>query len=74
MVVDPYYPEHVAGLLEDILRQRIYACKLYWNHLAEAACLAMEENPRAPSLLARQNRIVRLYDERAIGLLTEISG
>jgi hypothetical protein len=34
-------PEQVAGLFENRLRQRIYACRLYWNHLAEAACLAM---------------------------------
>jgi hypothetical protein len=59
VVVDPH-PEHVAGLFEDVLRQRIYACELYWNHLAEAACLAMEENPGAPNLLALQNRIVPL--------------
>ncbi len=63
VVVDPS-PEHVAGLFEDALRQRIYACKLYWNHLAKAACLAMEETPGAPNLLAVQSRIVRLYDER----------
>jgi len=73
VVVDPH-PEHVAGLFEDVLHQRIYACKLYWNHLAKAACLAMEENPGAPNLLARQNRIIRLYDEQAIGLLIELSG
>ncbi len=30
VVVDPS-PEHVAGLFEDALRQRIYACKLYWD-------------------------------------------
>jgi hypothetical protein len=63
VVVDPS-PEHVAGLFEDALRQRIYACKLYWNQLAKAACLAMKETPGAPNLLAIQSRIGRLYDER----------
>jgi len=63
VVVDPS-PEHVAGLFEDALRQRIYACKLYWNHLAKAACLAMDETPGAPSLLAVISRIARHYDER----------
>src|SRR5579864_9336388 len=32
VVVDPH-PEHMAGLFEDVLRLRIYACKLYWNYL-----------------------------------------
>ena len=73
VVVDPC-PEHVAGLFENALRQRIYACKLYWNHLAEAACLAMEENPGVLNLLAVQSRVVRLYNERALGLVSEISG
>lgn len=41
-----------------------YACKLYWNHLAKAACLAMQEMPGAPNLLTVQSRIVRFYDER----------
>lgn len=62
VVVDPF-PEHVAGLFEDALRHRIYACKLCWNHLAKAACLAMKETPSAPNLLAIQSRIVRFYDE-----------
>ena len=63
MVVDPS-PGHVVGLFEDALRQRIYACKLYWNHLAKAACLAIEERSGVPNLLTVQSRIVRLYDER----------
>ena len=63
VVVDPS-PEHVAGLFEDALRQRIYACKLYWNHFAKAACLAMDEIPGAPNLLAVQSIISRHYDER----------
>jgi hypothetical protein len=63
VVVDPF-PDHVAGLFEDALHQRIYACNLYWNLLTEAACFAMEETPAAPNLLAIQNRIVRLYEER----------
>ena len=63
VIVDPS-PEHVAGLFEDGLRQRIYACKLYWNHLAEAACLAMAETPGPPDLFCLSRRIARLYDER----------
>jgi hypothetical protein len=63
VVVDPS-PEHVAGFFEDALHQRIFGCKLYWNHLAAAACHAMKETPDAPSLLAVQMRIGRLYDER----------
>jgi hypothetical protein len=63
VVVDPF-PDHVAGLFEDALHQRIYACSLYWDCLARAACLAIEETPGAPNLLAIQSRIVRLYDER----------
>ncbi|GEM_PF-3660932 len=63
VVVDPR-PEHVAGLFEDRLRQRIYACKLYWNHFAEAACLAMAETPGALDLFCLSRRVARLYDER----------
>ncbi len=63
VVLDPNL-EAVAGLLEDALSQRIYACKLYWNHFAEAACVAMEEAPGAPNILAVGGRIARLYDER----------
>jgi hypothetical protein len=62
VVVDPS-PEYVAGLFEDALHQQVYACRLYWNHLAKAACLAMEETPAAPNLLAIRSRIVQLYDE-----------
>jgi hypothetical protein len=63
VIVDPT-PEHVAGLFENRLRQRIYACKLYWNHLAEAACLATAEIGRAPNLVCLAGRIARLYEER----------
>src|SRR5258708_10767600 len=35
VVLDPQ-PEHVAGLFEDALRQRVYACRLYWDCLASA--------------------------------------
>ena len=63
VVVDPF-PDHVAGLFEDALHQRIYACSLYWDCLAKAACLATEGTPDAPNLLAIQSRITRLYDER----------
>ncbi len=63
VIVDPT-PEHVAGLFENRLRQRIYACGLCWNHFAEAACLAMAQTPNAPNLFSLSHRIARLYDER----------
>ncbi|MGD0671516.1 MAG: hypothetical protein ABSB13_05525 [Candidatus Binatus sp.] len=63
VVVDPC-PEHVSGLFEDRLRQRICACKLYWNHFAEAGCLAMAETPDAPNLFCLSRRIAQVYDER----------
>lgn len=63
VLIDPM-PEHVAGLFENRLHQRIYACKLYWNHLAEAACLAVAETGRTLSLAFLAARIARLYEER----------
>jgi hypothetical protein len=63
VVLDPN-PDQVAGLLEDGLRQRVHACKIYWNSFAESACEAMEEAPNAPDLSAVRRRIARLYDEK----------
>jgi hypothetical protein len=63
VVLDPN-PDHLTGLLEDALRQRVFVSKLYWNYLAESACAAMSATPEAPNLYAVQHRIARLYDER----------
>ena len=63
VIVDPN-PEQVASLFEDRLRQRIYASKLCWNFLAEAACLAMAEAPSSPTLLSVADRIARIHDEK----------
>jgi len=63
VIVDPN-PEPVAALFENRLRQRIEACKLCWNHLAAAACRAMEETVAASDLFCLSKRIARLYDER----------
>ena len=63
IILDPN-PDHLAGLLEDALHQRIYVCKLYWNYLAESVCIAISETPDAPNLYAVRRRVARLYDER----------
>jgi hypothetical protein len=63
VVLDPN-PDHIAGLFEDALHQRIYVCKLYWNYPAESVCVAMNETPGAPNLYAVRHRVARLYDER----------
>ncbi len=63
VIIDPT-PEHVAGLFENRLRQSTHTCRLCWNHLAEAACLAMAEIGRAPNLVCLASRIARLYEER----------
>jgi hypothetical protein len=73
VVADPH-PEHVAGLFEKALGQRIHSCKVFWNHFAKAACLAVERSPGTPNLLALQDCIRHLYNGLAIGLVSEISG
>jgi hypothetical protein len=74
VVVDPH-PEHVAGLFEQALRQRIYACKLYWNYFAKAVCRSIERISQGSlNLLALQNSIRADYNRLALGRISEISG
>lgn len=63
VVVDPN-PAPVVDLLENALHERVLVCELCWNHLAAAACGAMDEHPFAPNLLALASEIAWRYDER----------
>jgi len=63
VVLDPQ-PEHVVGLFEDALRQRIYACRLYWDCLASAICQTVEQNGWSSRLPELNSQISKLYDAR----------
>ncbi len=73
IVVDPR-PEHVAGLFEQALGQRTYACKLYWNYFAKAVCCAIERSSQVSVNLALQDSVRRVYNGLTLGCIFEISG